>query len=134
MNIADVMDELGTALDTITGLRVFPYFAERITPPAAVVGWPDSYDYDQTLQRGADTVVMPVIVAVGRAQMRAARDQLAQYADGTGTASVKRVVEAHTPTAYDSARVQSVEFGTVTVAGTELLSATFNIEIIGTGA
>lgn len=54
MNLAAVMDELGAALGTIPGLRVFPYWADRITPPAAVVGWPDPLTYDATMRRGSD--------------------------------------------------------------------------------
>lgn len=134
MNLADVMDEVATAVGTIPTLRVFPYWTDRLTPPAAVVTWPDTYDYDETLARGADRVVISLLVTVGRVEQRSARDQLAQYADGSGAASVKAAVEAHTPTAYSSARVQSVEFGTVSVAAILYLSATFNIEIIGPGS
>lgn len=133
MLLDDVMDEVGEALDTIEGLRVFPYWADRITPPAAIVGFPDSYEFDQTYGRGSDRFVLPVLVLVGQADARTARDSLAKYVHGSGSASVKSAIESHTPTSYDSARVQGVEFGTVTVAGTPYLAATFLINIIGPG-
>jgi hypothetical protein len=47
------MDDLGAALETIDGLRVFPYWADKIVPPAAIVGFPESLDFDETMGRGA---------------------------------------------------------------------------------
>jgi hypothetical protein len=134
VNLADVMDDLGAALDTIAGLKVFPYWADRISPPAAVIGWPDPLTYDATAGRGADRLTLPVMVLVGNVDSRTARDRVAGYADGSAAGSVKAAVEAHAATAYDSARVMTCEFGVITVAGTEYLAGTFNIDIIGSGA
>lgn len=134
MNLGAVMDDLGTALETIDGLRVFPYWADRVQPPAAVVAWPDPLTYDAAMRRGGDQAEIPVIVMVGKVDTRTARDALSRYADGTGTHSVKVAVESHTPTAYGSARVTRVEFGVISVASTEYLAATFYLDIIGTGA
>lgn len=134
MDLAAVMDDLGVALETIPGLRVFPYWADRITPPAAVVGWPEPLTYDSTLRRGADQVELPVMVLVGKVDARTSRDTVAAYADGDGERSVKAVLEAYTPTAFDSVRVTRCEFGVMTVAGTDYLAATFYLDIIGKGA
>lgn len=137
MQIAAVMDRLGDALKTISGLRVFPYYAPRITPPAALVGWPDTYEFDSTLARGADRLVLPVTVVVGKADERSARDLLTKYADGTGSSSVKQAIEQHNPAsgaAWDSARVMTVEFHTVAIASVSYLAATFHTEVIGRGA
>lgn len=134
MDLGAVMDDLGTALATIPKLRVFPYWADRVTPPAAVVGWPDPLTYDSTMVRGADQVELPLMVMVGKVDTRTARDLLSAYANGSGDRSVKAVVEAHTPTAYDSCRVTRCEFGLITVAAVEYLAATFYLDIIGRGA
>lgn len=135
MDLALVMDELGEALATIEGLRVFPYWAEKIVPPAVVIGWPDPLTYDEAMVRGADRVTdIPVIVLVGKVDARSARDQAAAYADGSGARSVKSVIEAHEPSAYDSARVVRCEFGVTAVAGVEYLAATFFVDLIGKGA
>lgn len=128
-DLSDVMDDLGAALDTIEGLRVYPYWAGRVVPPAAVVGLPDDCQFDSVLQRGADRLRLPIVVAVGKADARSTRDRLAKYAAGSGPVSVKAVVEAHESAAWDSARVESVEFGTATIAGTECLAATFMIDV-----
>lgn len=134
MNLADVMDDLGAALDTIDGLRVHAYGADRITPPAAVIAWPEELTYDAAMQRGADQAEIPVVVLVARADVRTARDVLARYCDGVGAHSVKSAVDGYTATAYDSARVMRVEFGPATFAAVEYLAATFYIDVIGKGA
>lgn len=133
VKLDEVMDEVGAALDTIEGLRVFPYWADRVNVPAAIVGFPDAYDFDSTMGRGSDRLTLPVLVLVGTADARTARDALARYVHGSGPASVKAAVEKHAATSYDSARVQRVEFGTVTVASTTYLGATFEIDITGPG-
>lgn len=134
MDLAAVMDDLGDALATIPGLRVFPYWADRVQPPAAVVGWPDPLTYDSTMARGADQVELPITVLVGKVDARSSRDLLARYADGSGEASVKAVVEAHTPSSYDSVRVTRAEFSVATVSGVEYLAATFYVDLTGSGS
>ncbi|MEU7817062.1 hypothetical protein [Pseudonocardia sp. NPDC049154] len=134
MNLAAVMDDLGEALKTIEGLRVFPYWAESVQVPAAVIGWPDPLTYDVAFARGADQVELPVICLVGKVDARTARDRAAAYANGSGPSSVKAAIEAHTPTAYSTVRVARCEFGTYIVASVEYLAATFFLDIIGTGA
>ena len=131
MNLGAVMDDLAAALGGIDDLRVYPYWVDRVTPPAAVVAWPDPLEYDATQRRGSDRFTVPVVVLSGRVDARSSRDRVAAYADGSGPRSVKAVVEAHTPTAYDTATVTRCEFGVHTVAGVEYLAATFDIDITG---
>lgn len=133
MKISGVMDELGSALESIAGLRVSPYWADRITPPAAVVAWPDPLTYDEAYDRGSDRASFLVFVMVGRVDSRSARDQLSEYADGAGPKSVKQAIDGWAATAYDVATVQRVEFGSIAVAGTDYLAATFTIDIVGPG-
>ena len=132
-DLAACMDALGDALSTITGLRAHPYEADTVTPPAAIVAWPDTYEFDTAMQRGADRMVLPVLVVVGRADARSSRDRLAQYVRGDGAQSVKAAVEAHSTTVWYSARVQSVTFDAVTIAANSYLAATFNIELLVPG-
>lgn len=134
MNLAGVLDDLGAALGSIEGLRVFPYWTDRIAPPCAIVGWPEPLTYDATFGRGSDRTEIPVYVAVGKLDARSARDTMARYADGSGAHSVKAAVEAHEPTSYDTARVIRVEFDVLTVASVDYLSAVFFVDITGRGA
>jgi hypothetical protein len=134
VDLANVMDEMGTALGVIAGLNVFPFSANRITPPAAVVGWPDPITYDATMRRGGDRMTVPVYVVVGKVEARSARDRLAAYLDGANTTSVKTALEGHTFTACDSVRVTEARVDAVTIAGVEYLGAIFQADIIGKGA
>lgn len=131
MNIANVMDELGNAVGTITGLRIAPYWADKITPPTAVVAWPSPLTFDAAYQRGGDTAEFPLTVLVGKVNARASRNALAKYLAGSGANSVKTAVEAHTTAAWDSARVTQAEVAVISIAGTEYLGAEFTIDIIG---
>jgi hypothetical protein len=128
------MDQVSTQLDTITGLRCFAYPPDSITPPAAIVSYPEDLPFDATYDRGADTVLLPVIVAVGKVHDRSTRDLVAAYCDGSGASSIKAVLEAGTYTAFDSLRVVSVEFDVVRIGSADYLSALFDLDIIGNGA
>lgn len=134
MDLVAVMDEIGDRLDTIDGLRVFRYPPDSITPPAAVVAYPDSLTFDETYGRGMDRLTLPVVVVVGRQSDRASRDNLGRYCDGSGSASVKAVLESGSYTAFDTLRVMSVEFDSVTMAGTDYVAAMFDVDIAGSGA
>lgn len=128
--VADVMDELDAALDSIDGLRSHPYETDKVTPPAAIVHWPESIDFDSTMSRGSDLVNIPVTVVVGRSDQRSSRDRLSKYLDGSGPDSIKTVIETHESTAWDSARVVKAEIGAVTIANVTYLSATFDVELV----
>jgi hypothetical protein len=133
MNLGDVMDEIGTAVGSIDGMRVFPYSADRVTPPAALVVWPDEITYDTAMSRGGDRYTLPLWVVVGKADARTTRDRLSQYIDGAGDASVKSVVDGGTYTACDSIRVMSATVESVEIAGVNYLAANFQLDVIGTG-
>lgn len=133
MNIANVMDEMGAALDTIAGLNIFPYSANRITPPAAIVGWPDPLQYDIAMRRGGDRLTMPVWVVVGKVEARSARNRLAVYLDGANAGSVKAALDGATYTACDSVRVTEATVDGVTIAGVEYLGAIFQTDVLGPG-
>lgn len=133
MNIASVMDEMGAALDTIGGLNIFPFSADRITPPAAIVGWPDPLTYDTAMRRGGDRLTMPVWVVVGKVDARAARDRLAVYLDSADAHSVKAALEAASYTACDSIRVTQATVDSLTIAGIDYLGAIFETDVLGPG-
>lgn len=134
MNLADVMDELGAALDTIDGLRVTAWPADRIQVPAAIVGYPISGTFDVTMGRGVDQLEIPVAVVVSRVSARAARDALAPYCDGSGASSVKAALQGATYTAASSVRVRGVEFDPFDYNAVQYLAATFAVDVYGSGS
>jgi len=134
MIVADVMQALADELDTIAGLRVYGHPPEEIHPPAAVVSYPDSITFDQTYARGMDRMEIPVVLLVKKVSARVARDDLTRFMDGTGTASVKTVLEAGTYTEFDTIRVMTATVDIVEVAGIDYLAVTFTVDITGSGA
>lgn len=135
MNLADVMDEVGAQLDTISGLRVFAFPPDNLTPPAAWIGYPEDYTYDETYRRGMDRITnLPVIIAVAKVSDRSARDQVGAYVNGSGASSVKAVLEAGTYTAFHTLRVTGVTFDILNRGGTDFLAALFTVDIAGQGS
>lgn len=134
MNVANVMTELATQLDTITGLRVFAFPPDNIAAPAAIVGFPETITYDVTMGRGVDQIDLPIFVLVGRVTDRTAWANMAPYLAGSGSSSVKAVLKAGTYTAFASARVASAEIEAITMAGIDYLAAIFTVNVFGTGA
>jgi len=134
MDLAAVMDAVAGRIDTITGLRVHPHPPGSLTPPAAVVSYPDEIAFDETYVRGMDRMTLPVVVVVGKASDRAARDELAAYCNGSGARSIKAVLESGVYTAFHTLRVMRIEFDVVTIGGTDYLAALFDLDISGQGA
>ena len=133
LDLNAVMDAIGTRLGTITGLRVYDYAADAASPPAAIVALPETVEYDTVAGRGADRVVIPVTVLVGKVSDRTARDQLAQYVSGTGAASVKTAIEGGTDAnlggVAHTVRVTASRIDVVTIQAVEYLGATFDVEV-----
>jgi hypothetical protein len=133
MNLAAVMDELGDAVDKIVGLRVYRWPPGKVTPPAAIVDYPETLTFDRTYGRGTDDMIVPIVVVVGKASVRGARDRLARYCRGDGSSSIKTAVEGHPFTSCDDARVAGIDFDVVTIAAIEYVAALFTVEITGPG-
>lgn len=133
MNIAGVMEELADQLKTIQGLRVSSHWVGSPNPPQAIVGMPRG-DFDATYGRGMDRWELPIILVLGKASERAARDAASPYVSGSGEQSFKQVLEAGSYTELDSLRVQDFEFDVITFGAVDYLTATFTLDIAGQGA
>lgn len=127
-DLSDIMDAIGTALDGITGLRVFDFPPKNAAPPFAFVDLPESVDFDASMKRGMDRALINVVVCVADVIDRAARDSITAYAAGSGAGSVKTVLES--AGIGESLRVQSVEFRPVLMAGSTYLGAVFACDVI----
>lgn len=127
LNLNTALDTLGAALDGVTLLRVYDYEASSGATPAGMVLLPETLTYDNTIQRGTDHAIFPVLVIVGKISDRAARDRLAEFCDGTGgpTISVKKALDD-----VAGARVEQVTFTTVTWGGVPYLAAEFTVAYI----
>lgn len=133
MDLDLLMTEIGTALDTITGLRIAKV-GEKPIPPAAYVAYPSEIVYDATYGRGSDTMALEVVVVVGKTVDRTARKHIAAYCNGSGSASIKATLDGYAWTKCDSLRVSKVEFDVVSIAAVDHMAAIFSIDITGSGA
>lgn len=134
VNIAAVMDEAAQVLQRVTGLRVRPYPPGSITPPAGYLSYPQMISFDETYGRGEDRFIdLPMVLLVGKATERSARDAVAQWSAGAGPKSVKALMEDHDWQSCDDLRVTSVEFDVERVAGVDYLAAMFKATVVGPG-
>jgi len=132
LDLNAVMDAIGARLVGVTGLRVYDYAADAASPPAAIVSLPETVEYDAVMGRGADRVVIPVTVLVGKVSDRAARDKLAQYVSGTGAQSIKVAIEGTDATlggACQTIRVTGSTINLVTISAIEYVGASFDVEV-----
>lgn len=128
------MEEIAAKLATITGLRAHAFPADSITPPTAVVGYPETITFDTTMGRGVDSMQLPIIVFTGRLTDRAAQELLGAYLNGSGSKSIKAVILAGKPwTAMSTVRVASATVEVLSVARIEYLAAVFMVDVTGPG-
>lgn len=133
MNVATVAAELADKIDGITGLRVYPYPPDALAAPAAIIGYPDSIDFDMTWGRGVDSMTIPVYLVVDRNWDRATYTRIADFTAGTGSSSLKALLQTKPNVAYSTARVRSISHSVIAVAGLEYWVATFLVDITGPG-
>lgn len=137
MDLAAVMDEIGASVRGVQGLsgRTYAYPPPTVTGLAGIVSYPDKIDYDQTYGRGMDKITdLPVLIVVGQATDRGARDRVAQYAAGSGALSVKAAIEAGPHTSFNDVQVKSCEFDVVSIAAIDYICAMFRMDIAGQGS
>lgn len=136
MNINEVQAEVAGKLETIEGLRIVPWDADSINPPAVLFAVPERYTFDATYGRGSDSFVLPIVILVGRADARSARKLISEYIAGSGPKSVKATVDdtnTNTYTTCYSVTVRDVELDIMRVSSVDYRAAIFNTEIQGPG-
>lgn len=133
MIIGDVMDEIGSRLQIVKSLRVLPYEADSVNPPCALVSLPTNINYLSTYQRGMDQMTIIVTVLVSVVDDRVRRDHIAPYGDGSGSMSIKHVLESGMYTSFDVIAVASATFDVLNIEGIDYLGAVFVCNIAGQG-
>lgn len=134
MILVDVANDLRDALKTIDGLRVPPWGVEQVSPPAALVGMPDTIQYDATKQRGFDRFPdWQISVLLARHGERVSQKQIAAYMDGSGPFSVKAAIEAWEYESCDTVRVTSAEPSFLVFQEVPYIGVLFHTDITGRG-
>lgn len=131
LDVRALMDGLGTAVSGLEGLvAAYGYPPMNVETPAAVVGLPDSVEYDATL--GSHRVTIPVWILVSRTGDGMGIQLVADYANDSGNKSLKAEIEANTTLngVAASTRVIDAEFVNQDWNGTNFLAVLFTIEIL----
>ena len=81
--VADIAVALGLALESVEGLRVFPYLPDKFSPPVALVHI-DGVEYHGAFAGGDVTHTFTVFVVVGRADARSSIATLEGYMSQPG--------------------------------------------------
>ena len=125
MILKDVMDGLA---GLITGYdNVYPWPAPSVSVPCAVVGYPETIDFDMVYQRGGDRMVFPVWLIVGKSDSLDARDRLSDAL--TGVASLKEALDGQQT--FGSVRCGRAEVASITVSGIEHVGIKVHAEVLG---
>ncbi len=124
-DIDDVMTAVGTALGTVSGLRVYSFPPLSAQVPFAFPDMPETIAYDLSMGRGSDRFTLMVHVAVSKVVDRSAWQQMSAYASSSDPKSIKNALELGSK----GWRVTEARFGTLTLAGTEYSGITFSLDV-----
>jgi hypothetical protein len=124
MMLSEVMDGLADLIDM---RNVYPFPAASITPPCALIGYPENVEFDLTFQRGGDTFLFPVWLIVGTSGTIDTRDTLSGYL--SGVTSLKEALDGSHD--FGSVRCTDAQISEVTVAGTTYTGIKISTEVVG---
>ena len=83
-------EALAAALGTVSGVRAYSHFPEKVNTPAAIVGGPSATYNDSTM---TDEYTIPVLVLVADSSDRTAQLNLDSYLNPTGSTSIRAAIE-----------------------------------------
>lgn len=97
MNLSAIRDRLKTCLETVSGIRAHDTVPGSVTPPsggASAIVMPGSplVEYP-TMDADVTDVNFTVMLLTGRADERAAQDNLDAFLDPSGVASIRAAIE-----------------------------------------
>lgn len=134
MKLKAVMEELGDKLRLFTGINVFDYPVDTVTPPAGIISYPERIEYDVTYDRGGDMFWnLPVYMVTDRVDSKSARNQISEWTDPTSNNSVKAYLDKENYSSCDSIQVVNATFDTMSIAGIDYLVAVFELNVSGEG-
>jgi hypothetical protein len=134
MNLQLVMEEIADKLRAFTGLNVFDYPVDTVTPPAGILSYPDSINYDESYQSGEMTYSnLPVYMVTDRADSKSARNQVSTWTDPHSAESVKAYLDRENYNHCEDVQVVKATFDVMSIAGVDYLVAVFSLEVSGEG-
>jgi len=138
MNLADIREGIAANLSAVSGLQVSPYLLAAPQAPGAhiLLDLTDPIEYDVTMGRGTDRVILIVQVFVPLTTDKGSQVNLDAYLAGTGDRSFKQAIESD-PTLNDGGEDLRVTGVTryqryVLPSGGECLAADLRVEVLAT--
>lgn len=134
--IVQIMDGIEARLATITGLNTSEIAPDQINPPQAIVGVPPIPRYHQSMQMGKFQLEPSVTVFVSTAYDRAGQRALAEYANPTGTKSIRAAIEGDRTlggVVDDCIVTDFAPMGLVKVGEVEYIAGQFSLAVIASG-
>ena len=128
-SLSELRVALAQAMSAVPNLRTSATVPDAPRPPIAVV-MPDRIEYDLNARRGADTFFFTIMLLVGRADDRAAQNNLDAYL--VGPDSIKAAVEADRTLGgkANTCRVtQMSNYSSMPVGEVVYLAAQFTVEV-----
>jgi len=129
-DLSAIRQALADKMGNVYGLRSSATMPDAPRPPQAVI-LPDRIEYDLDMSRGADMFFFLVTVIVGRADDRAAQNNLDRFVSGTD--SIKAAIEADMTLGgvVNFARVtEMTNYRQINVGDTIYLGAEFEVEVV----
>jgi hypothetical protein len=127
--MAAIMDALAGAVPTAITRQAYGHPVGSVVPPAAVVGYPTTFEYDATYGRGADRVVFPVWFVCGMVDDEAARTAVSAVVSGTDEIKAAIETDATLLTTVHTARVTDATFESVTIGAVPMIAVRFDVEV-----
>lgn len=136
-SIRNILDEITDKLAALPGMVSYAWDKSKITTtPAALVGLPDRTQYRTSYSRKGKKLTVTAIVLVGKANERAAQNNLLPFMENDGPLSVFLTLDSEF-TDYvtcDDVTVVECEPDVFINAGVHYLGAEFTIDVTATGA
>jgi len=129
-SMSQLRTALASSMSSISGLRTSATIPDNPRPPIAVV-MPDRVLFDLNARRGADTFYFSVMLIVGRADDRAAQNNLDAYIVGTG--SIKAAIESDRTLGGVANTCRVTEMGnysSMSLGDVVYLAAQFTVEVV----
>jgi hypothetical protein len=136
-SIREILEEISDKLARLPGVVAYAWDKSKITTtPAALVGLPDRTRYRTSYSRTGKRLTITAIVLVGKADDRAAQNNLLPFMENSGPMSVFTTLDSEF-TDYvtcDDVTVVECEPDVFINAGVHYLGAEFTIDVTATGA
>lgn len=133
--LTQIRQGIGTNVsNNITSISVYNYTPDRSEPPLLIVGVLDNLEYDTTMQRGADTYVIPCRLLIANVDAQLAQETLDGFIASSGADSIKQAIESDVTLSgvVSSVRVtEARDYGSYTMNNTDLIGVDFMVEVVG---